>query len=108
MSFIVPQVIKEEIYKGQEARKLEQETKGRRHNQDRGASLVDQYPSTLVLVVGFKIIKNRTNKLQVLGDEGFKVGCMVVYNDWGIKKEWGEGFKYWEGVSTKRVVVNIY
>ena len=32
-----------------------------------GASLVDQYPITLVHIVGFKIIKNRTNILQVLG-----------------------------------------
>ena len=28
---------------------------------DTGASLVDQYPITLVHIVGFKIIKNRTN-----------------------------------------------
>ena len=32
-----------------------------------GASLVGQYPITLVHIVGFKIIKNRTNILQVLG-----------------------------------------
>ena len=32
-----------------------------------GPSLVDQYPITLVHIVGFKIIKNRTNILQVLG-----------------------------------------
>ena len=31
------------------------------------ASPVDQYPITLVHIVGFKIIKNRTNILQVLG-----------------------------------------
>ena len=31
-----------------------------------GASLVDQYPITLVHIVGFKIIKNRTN-MQILG-----------------------------------------
>ena len=37
--------------------------------------------------MGFKIIKNWTNILQVLGDEGFKVGVgRVVYKDWGIKK----------------------
>ena len=47
-----------------------------------GASLVDQYPITLVHIVGFKIIKNRTNILEVLGDEGFKVGVgRVVYKD---------------------------
>ena len=51
-----------------------------------GASLVDQYPITLVHIVGFKIIKNWTNILQVLGGEGFKVGVgRVVYKDWGIK-----------------------
>ena len=48
-----------------------------------GASLIDQYPITLVHIVGFKIIKNWTNILQVLGgDEGFKVGVgRVVYKD---------------------------
>ena len=47
-----------------------------------GASLVDQYTITLVHIVGFEIIKNRTNILQVLGDEEFKVGLgMVVYKD---------------------------
>ena len=47
-----------------------------------GASLVDQYPITLVHIVGFKIIKNQTTILQVLGDEGFKVGAgRVVYRD---------------------------
>ena len=51
-----------------------------------GASLIDQYPITLVHIVGFKIIKNWTNILQVLGDQGFKVGVGgVVYKDWGIK-----------------------
>ena len=47
-----------------------------------GASLVHQYPITLVHIVGFKIIKNSTNILQVLGDKGFKVGVgRVVYKD---------------------------
>ena len=32
-----------------------------------GASLVDQYTITLVHIVGFKMIKNRTNILGVLG-----------------------------------------
>ena len=32
-----------------------------------GASLVGQYPITLVHIVGFKMIKNRINILQVLG-----------------------------------------
>ena len=45
-----------------------------------GSSLVSQYPITLVHIVGFKIIKNQTNILQVLGDERFKVGVgRVVY-----------------------------
>ena len=35
-----------------------------------GASLVDQYPITLVHIVGFKIIKIWTNILQVLGGWG--------------------------------------
>ena len=52
-----------------------------------GFSLVEQYPITLVHIVGFKIIKNQTNILQVLGDELFKVGVgRVVYKAWGIKK----------------------
>ena len=47
-----------------------------------GASLVDQYPITLVHIVDFKIIKNQTNILQVLGDKGFKLGVTrVVYKD---------------------------
>ena len=50
--------------------------------EDTGASLVDQYLITLVHIVGFKIIKNGINILQVLGDEGFKVGVgRVVYKD---------------------------
>ena len=49
---------------------------------DTGASLVDQYHITLVHIVGFKMIKNQTNILQVLGDEGFKVGAgKVFYKD---------------------------
>ena len=31
----------------------------------------------------------------------------VVYKDLRYKKGWGGGFKYWEGVSTKKVRVNI-
>ena len=47
-----------------------------------GDSLIDQYPITSVHIVGFKIIKNLTNILQVLGDEVFKVGVgRVVYKD---------------------------
>ena len=47
-----------------------------------GASFVGQYPITLVHIVGFKMIKNRTNILKVLGGEGFKVGLgRVVYKD---------------------------
>ena len=33
-----------------------------------GDSLVDQYPSTLVHIVGFKFLKNQANILQVLGE----------------------------------------
>ena len=55
-----------------------------------GASLVGQYPITLVHIVGFKIIKNRTNILQVLGGmEGLRWGDRVVYKDWGIKRAGG-------------------
>ena len=36
------------------------------HVNTMGDSLVDQYPITLVHIVGFKIIENRTNILQVL------------------------------------------
>ena len=44
-----------------------------------GASLVDQYPITLVHIVGFKIIKYIAS---LGGDEGFKVGVgRVVYKD---------------------------
>ena len=47
-----------------------------------GASLVYQYSIMLVHIVGFKIIKNQTNILQVLGGEAFKVGVgRVVYKD---------------------------
>ena len=47
-----------------------------------GDSLVYQYPIMLVHIVGFKIIKNQTNILQVLGDEEFKVAVgRVVYKD---------------------------
>ena len=35
-----------------------------------GASLVDQYPIMLVHIVGFKIVKNQINILQVLGGRG--------------------------------------
>ena len=48
-----------------------------------GDSLIDQYRSTLVHIVVFKIIKNSTNILQVLGGgEGFEVEVgRVVYKD---------------------------
>ena len=47
-----------------------------------GASLVDQYPITLVHIVGFKIIKIEPIYCRYLGDEGFKVGVgVVVYKD---------------------------
>ena len=38
---------------------------------------------------------------------GLRWGDRVVYKEWGIKKGGRGGFKYWEGVSTKRVLVNI-
>ena len=53
----------------------------------KGPSLIDQYTITLVHIVGFKIIKNQTNILQLLGDEGFNVGVgRVIYKDWDIKR----------------------
>ena len=46
-----------------------------------GASLVGQYPITLVHIVGFKIIKKSNQYIAGIGgDEGFKVGMdRVVY-----------------------------
>ena len=46
---------------------LMNETLRIRSSLNMGDSLVDQYPITLVNIVGFKIIKNWTNILQVLG-----------------------------------------
>ena len=50
----------------------------------KGASLVDQYPSRLVHIVGFKIVKNRTNILQVLG--GMR-GLRWAWVGWFIRIE---------------------
>ena len=47
-----------------------------------GASLVDQYPSTLVHIVVFKLLKIEPIYCRYWGDEGFKVGVRrVVYKD---------------------------
>ena len=62
--------------------KVFQDDYNKRRPRGTGASLVDQYPITLVHIVGFKMIKIRANILQVLRDEGFKVGVSrVVYKD---------------------------
>ena len=58
--------------------------------------------------MGFKIIKNQTNILQVLGDEGFKVGVgRVVYKDLGIKRGGEEVLSIGRGFQKKRFWVNI-
>ena len=44
------------------------------HEKDTGDSLVEQYPITLVHIVGFKIIKIEPIYYRYWGDEGFKVG----------------------------------
>ena len=45
-------------------------------------SLVDQYPSTLVHIVGFKFLKNQANILQVLGGmRSLGWGVREVYKD---------------------------
>ena len=48
-----------------------------------GDSLVDQYPITLVHIVGFKIIQKLNQYIAGIGrGEGFKVGVgRVVYKD---------------------------
>ena len=52
--------------------------------------------------MGFKILKNWTNILQVLGDEGFKVQVgRVVYKDWGIKRGWEEVLSIERGFQQK-------
>ena len=53
-----------------------------------GDSLIDQYHSTLVHIVVFKIIKNSTNILNKYwgGMRGLRCGDRVVYKDLGIKR----------------------
>ena len=47
-----------------------------------GDSLVDQYPSTLVHIAGFKFLKNQANILQVLeGMRGLGWGVRGFYKD---------------------------
>ena len=67
-----------------------------------GASLVDQYPITLVHIVGFKIIKNSTNILQVLGGmRGLRCGDRVIYKDLGIKMGGGKVLSIGRGFQQK-------
>ena len=72
-----------------------------------GLHLLTNILSRLFILWVLKLLKIEPIYCKYWGDEGFKVGVGRVVKGLRHKKGWGGGFKYWEGVSTKRVWVNI-